>query len=447
MIVLKFGGSSVRDATMIRRALEIARSRLDQAPLLVSSAMGKTTDALVFSAAEAAAGNREEAARSVDQLEHHHLSAVRDLTSGTRQETLLQEVASLFRELKSLIQGIYLIRECSPRSSDALLSFGERLSTAIITAAAQETGIDAALVDARRLIRSDDQFGAASPQLEETGKLTRDAITPTPGVLYVTQGFIASTRDGVTTTLGRGGSDYTATILGSALAADSVEIWTDVNGIMTADPRMVPSAQPLAIISYEEAAELAYFGAKVVHPSTIRPAVDAGIPVIVKNTGNPEHPGTRIEARHPVNGVRAIASKSGITLITVESSRMLNAFGFLHALFRVFDEHRTSVDLVATSEVSVSVTVDRDMDTEDLVDELAALGTVSVERDKSIVCVVGHGLLRDPRFLSGLFASLDPVPVRMISLGSSDINLSIVVSEGHTTDALRRLHQFAFPSS
>lgn len=447
MIVLKFGGSSVRDAAMIRRVLEIARARLPDAPLLVSSAMGKTTDALVFIAAQAVAGNRQAAFARLAELRTSHQEAVSELTSAEREARLASAVDALFDELTGLVQGVYLIRECSKRSSDALLSFGERLATAIIAGAAEEQGINSRLVDARTLIRSDDQFGAAVPEMEETAVRTREGIEPAAGTLLVTQGFIARTRDGVTTTLGRGGSDYTATILGAVLDAECVEIWTDVDGIMTADPRVIPEARPLPIISYDEAAELAYFGAKVVHPATIRPAVEKAIPVIVRNTGNPAHPGTRIEAGEPVHGVRAIASKSGITLITVESSRMLNAYGFLHALFEVFDQHGVSVDLVATSEVSVSMTVEKDTAVDALVAQLRTLGEVSVETGKSIVCIVGQSVLRSPRFLAGLFASLEDVPVRMISQGSSDINLSLVISEDRTTDALTRLHSFAFGSS
>jgi aspartate kinase len=447
VIVLKFGGSSVRDAQMIRRVLQIASARLDDAPVLISSAMGKTTDALVFIAAEAAAGNGDAAFARLAQLRESHLEAVFELTSGQRQGDLEKSVHSLFDELSGLAQGVFLIRECSNRSSDAMLSFGERLSTAIIAGAAAELGIPTELIDARTLIRTDDSFGAATPNMEETKRQTREALRPRAGTLIVSQGFIARTAEGVTTTLGRGGSDYTATILGAALEADSVEIWTDVNGIMTADPRIIAQAKPLPVISYDEAAELAYFGAKVVHPSTIRPAVEKRIPVIVRNTTNPEHPGTRIEASEPIVGVRAIASKDGIALITVESSRMLNAYGFLHALFEVFDQHGVSVDLVATSEVSVSMTVEHDAPIELLVTDLRRLGEVSVERKKSIICIVGQGVLRNPEFLSGLFASLADIPVRMISQGSSDINLSLVIPEESTHHALERLHTFAFAVS
>ncbi len=439
---MKFGGSSVQNAAMIRRVLSIVANALARAPVLVSSAMGKTTDALVDVATAATVGDWEAAVARIDQIESSHRQAAEELALATTPVSALLD--GLFDELRSLAQGVFLIRECSPRSRDALLSFGERLSTAIIAAAATVTGIDTTLVDARRMVRTDANFGAAAPVVEETNRLVRSAVTPAPGRLVVTQGFIGSTEDGVTTTLGRGGSDYSATLIGAALDADVVEIWTDVSGIMTADPRVIPEAVSIATISYDEAAELAYFGAKVVHPSTIIPAVDRGIPVLVRNTMQPDALGTRIHTGVASSGVRAIASKSGVTLITVRSSRMLNAFGFLHALFEVFDAHRVSVDLVATSEVSVSMTVDRDAPVGRLLGDLERLGEVSIEHGKSIVCLVGRGLLQDAAFLSDVFGCVAPSPVRMIALGSSDINLSLVVSDEHAQSVLRSLHAHLF---
>ena len=441
---MKFGGSSVRDAAMIRSVLAIVRERLPQAPLLVASAMGKTTDALVGAAERAVSGDRDAAFEALGLLEDSHRDAAVSLTLGDARTSLVAAIDELFSEMKSLLQGIYLIRECSPRSRDALLSFGERLSKAIIAAAAREEGIGCELIDARALIVTDSSFGAAAPLPELTRSRTRERARPRQGVLLVTQGFIASTEEGVTATLGRGGSDYTATILGAALDAEAVEIWTDVDGIMTADPRVIPAARSIPFISYDEAAELAYFGAKVVHPATILPAMERGIPVWVKNTGRPDHAGTRIQAVREGTGIRAIASKTGVTLLTVQSSRMLNAYGFLRALFSVFDQNRVSVDLVATSEVSVSVTVDRDVDTRVLERELASLGTVAVERQKSIICLVGRGLFDQAGFLASVFGSIDPIPVRMISLGSSDINLSIVVAQEETETVVRRLHDRLF---
>ena len=294
MKVLKFGGSSVRDPQMILRVIEIARACLGEAPVLVASAMGKTTDALEEAAQAAQAGERARAEQLIDRIDTDHIQAAQGLSTGPAEESLVTAVAALSADLRSLIHGITLIRECSPRSKDAVLSFGERLSTTIIAAAARERGLETTLVDARTLIRTDASFGTATPDHDATAILVSNELDPQPGTLVVTQGFIASTADGVTTTLGRGGSDFTATILGAALGATAVEIWTDVDGIMTADPRVIDGARTIPTISYDEAAELAYFGAKVVHPYTILPAVRREIPVWVKNTSRPESPGTRI---------------------------------------------------------------------------------------------------------------------------------------------------------
>jgi aspartate kinase len=440
LIVLKFGGSSVRDSAMIRSVIAIAKSRLSESPLLVASAMGDTTDILDEIADEATRGNSERAFALVDSLEESHRTAAAELTTGERLQQLDGALTELLSELRSLIQGIFLIRECSPRSRDAALSFGERLSTAVITAAAREAGIDALFVDARSVIRTNSDFGAATPDPDITADLAKKQIEPEVNRLVVTGGFIASDAQGVTTTLGRGGSDYTATILGAALGAAAVEIWTDVNGIMTADPRVIPGARSIRQLSYDEAAELAYFGARVVHPFTILPAVRQNIPVYVKNTTHPADQGTEITEHTEFAGIRAMASKSGITLVTVQSSRMLNAYGFLQELFAVFGRHAIPVDLVATSEVSVSLTIDRGFDRPGLVAELKRLGHVTIEDGQSIVCLVGRELIGEPGFLADVFASLKAIPVRMISLGSSDINLSLVLAEEHTRAALEALH-------
>lgn len=440
MKILKFGGSSVRDPQMILRVIDIARACLGEAPILVASAMGKTTDMLEAAAESAEAGEQSRAEQLIDRIESDHIHAAEALSTGPERESLMTTVAALSAELRSLIHGVTLIRECSPRSKDAVLSFGERLSTTIIAAAARGRGLNATLVDARTLIRTDASFTAATPDLDATAALISDRLDPQPGSLIVTQGFIASTADGVTTTLGRGGSDFTATILGAALGADAVEIWTDVDGIMTADPRVIDGARTIPTISYDEAAELAYFGAKVVHPYTILPAVRREIPVWVKNTSSPESPGTRITGQADATGIRAVASKSGVTLVTIRSSRMLNAYGFLRALFAVFDRHKVSVDLVATSEVSVSMTVDGGTDLGPLEHDLQELGRVEIESGKSIVCLVGRHLFERSGFVAEVFAAVDPAHVRLISLGSSEINLSLVVDEGETEGVLRRLH-------
>lgn len=453
MIVLKFGGSSVRDAAWITRVLDIATARLDEAPLLVSSAMAKTTDRLVELGAAAAAGDGERATTIQTQIADLHWATFETLSaplSDDRRAVWHTALSELFTELETLVHGVTLIRNVSPRSSDALLAFGERLSTTVIASAAEARGIAVTLLDSRALIRTDDEFTSARPDFVVTTERVTNSVVPTPGTLLVAQGFIGSAADGTTTTLGRGGSDFSATIYGAALRAERVEIWTDVDGIMTADPRLVPAAQTIPEVSYSEAAELAYFGAKVVHPATMIPAVERAIPVLVCNTGNPVGPKTIISAEPTRPGLRALAGRRGVTIITVHSSRMLNAWGFLSRMFRVFETYHVSVDLIATSEVSVSVSVDVPVPPPGLISELEELGRVHIDQDKAVLSLVGERRWRNPALIRDVFdaiATIDAIGVEMISLGSSDTNLSLVVPQSAMHVVITTLHQRFFESA
>jgi len=444
MIVLKFGGTSVQNAEMIDKALDIAKSHLDRAPVLVASAMARVTDGLVEITRAASAGDEARAREVLDQQRAHHFAVAEAFLAGPRLERGRAKLDHYFAELSSLIRGLSLLRECTPRSTDAILSFGELLSTTLIALRAQERGIETELLDARDFVRTDDHFTTASPLFDVTNRLTREHVKPRAGRLIVTQGFIARTESGATSTLGRGGSDYSSTIIGAALGAEEVQIWTDVNGIMTSDPRVVGDARTIDRISYNEAAELAYFGAKVVHPSTIQPAVETGIPVLVMNTGDPKGPGTTIVARADGRGLRAIAGKKGITLIHVASTRMLNAYGFLSRIFATFEKHQTPVDLIATSEVSVSMSIDNTQALAVIVRELEEIGLVGVEDELAIICLVGQDLWKQPAFIARVFGALKDTPVRMVSLGSSDINLSLVVPGKMLNTAIQILHREFF---
>ena len=317
-------------------------------------------------------------------------------------------------------------------------------TTTVLHARALSSGHDAVLLDSRDLVLTDSNFTAATPDFERTNAAVQANLKPEKGKMYITQGFIGRAPNGATTTLGRGGSDFTATILGAALGADEVQIWTDVNGIMTSDPRIVTGARTVSALSYEEAAELAYFGAKVVHPSTIQPAIDKNIPVLVKNTLDPDGPFTTITGDTPETGISAIAGKKNITLVNITSSRMLNAYGFLSRIFSVFEQHETPVDLIATSEVSVSITIDDDAHVAEIVEDLSDFGSVNIEHGKAIICLVGKELWKDSSFIARVFNSLQNIPVRMISLGSSDINLSLVVPDSAIENAMSILHDHFF---
>jgi len=305
MIVLKFGGSSVQNGDRIRKALNIALSQIERAPVLVSSAIGKTTNTIESIIEYAVAGEKDKAFDLADSIKSEHINIASQILSAGILELTISEISELMCQFSSFVKGLSLLHECSPRSRDALLSFGELLSTKIIAACAAEQGINSELLDSRDFIKTDENFNAAMPDLIETEKMVKQNVFPISGKLLVAQGFISSTFNGVTSTLGRGGSDYTATLIGSALSAEEVQIWTDVDGIMTTDPRVVSGAKTIKSITYSEAGELAFFGAKVVHPATIQPAVRQRIPVLVKNSLNPDSVGTAILPVVKDKGVKA----------------------------------------------------------------------------------------------------------------------------------------------
>ena len=444
MIVLKFGGTSVQDARAMDQALDITFPLLGRAPLLVCSAMAGVTNTLVELVDAVAAQDASRALELVTALESRHKQVLADAAQGAVFEDARLRLDAHFTDLKALIKGSILLNECSPRVRDAVLAMGELLSTVILWARSRQRGAEAELLDARKLVVTDDTFGEAALQAAPTRQRIRDGVKPHAGRLLITQGFIGATDKGVTTTLGRGGSDYSGSIFGAALGAAEIQIWTDVDGIMTTDPRKVPTARSIPAITYAEAAELAFFGAKVVHPATIQPAVEQGIPVLVKNTKNPEHPGTVIARQAPGTGLRAIAGRRGATLVTVSSSRMLNAYGFLRRIFEIFDRHKISVDLVATSEVSVSMTVEDKRDLKALTTDLETLGSVKVEHHAAILCLVGQDLWKDNRLIARVFEAIPDFPVRMISLGSSDINLSVVVQAKDLDAAVSAVHRAFF---
>ena len=444
MVVMKFGGTSVANAKMMDNALDIAAGQLNRSPLLVSSAMSGITDTLLAIAESSQGGDEIRAGELIREIQERHISTADEFLNGNNLIEALSKIEGLIEKLSSLSKGLLLLRECTPRSSDALVSFGELLSTTLLYYRSRERGIRAELLDARDLVVTDDEFSAASPVFDETYSRIRSGIRLEPGKLLITQGFIGRTKSGATATLGRGGSDFTATIFGGALKAEEVQIWTDVNGIMTTDPRIVSDAYTIPEISYEEAAELAYFGAKVVHPSTIQPAVEANIPVLVKNTKDPDGVYSAITSDISSTGLRAIAGKKKITLINIESSRMLNAYGFLSRIFAIFERYRTPVDLIATSEVSVSMTIDNPKNLIPIIEELQDIGRVSVQEERGIICLVGQDFWKDSSYIARAFQAMKGLSVGMISLGSSDINLSLVVPEAQMEDAVRRLHKEFF---
>jgi len=448
MIVCKFGGTSVQDAEALTRLADIIRVRLKKQPVVVASAMGKTTNQLLEAAQTAAKGKRQEALDLLSKIKEKHLREAQKFGIAVTEDWVFETIHAYFKEMRDLAKGLAALGELTPRIMDAMASYGERLSTAILTQVLENQGIPAQLMDARQCIITDDSFTRAAPLFDLTDAAIVEHLRPVlqAGKVPVFQGFIGRTRDGITTTIGRGGSDYSAAIVGAALDAEDIQIWTDVDGIMTTDPRMVPEARRIKSISFDEAAELAYFGAKVLHPATIIPAVRKKIPVHVLNSYKPDQDGTLITDEAPPceNPIKAIAYKSGITVVNVASTRMLMAYGFLRKIFEIFDHYRVPVDVVSTSEVSVSLTVDDTSALWDIVTELKKIGEVNVEGSKSIVCCVGDNLKNIPGVPHLVFNALQDVNIHMISQGASAINITFVIDEDRLPETVRGLHDAFF---
>jgi aspartate kinase len=447
---MKFGGTSVEDASAINRLAQIVKQRLDRKPVVIVSAMAKVTDSLVSMSHAAAGGSLPEALKLLKQLRQRHFNVAAELVNGKREAELRAEIQQHFDNLEDVLRGIASLGELSPRTTDNVLSHGEVLSSRIVTAALAARGLDPVHVDSRKVIVTDNNFTRAVP-LDETADRLKEAVKPlvNAGKVPVMGGFIASTADGITTTLGRGGSDFSAAIVGAALGARRIEIWTDVSGMMTTDPRLCPDAQRIEAISFDEASELAYFGAKVLHPATLIPAVEKNIPVYVLNSREPSNQGTCIRSKAPKsqNMFRAIAAKKGVHVINVRSPRMLMAHGFLRALFEAFDRYGVTADLVSTSEVSVSVITDSSRDVTELLDELRKLGKVEVESGKAIICLVGENVRGRVGMAASVFnvAASCQVSLHMISQGASEINISFVIEERDVPEVVRALHARFFP--
>ena len=443
-IVLKFGGTSLDDAAALERLAGIVRARRDSRPAVVVSAMRGVTDALLEGTRLARQGEVGRAFSGIEGQIGRYAAVGTELLDADSAEELDGIVSSAALEITDLLRVVSLHPGTLAPLRDEIVSYGERLSALLVARVLTSRGVPARTVDARQCIITDDDHGRAAPLMQLTAERCSAELAPVlaAGEVPVLGGFIGGAVNGATTTLGRGGSDYTGALVGAALDAREIQIWTDVTGFLSADPRVVPEAHSIPHLSYAEAAELAYFGAKVLHPKTIQPAVERGIPVRVCNSRRPEEPGTLIDA-NPLatpGGAKAIAHKPGITLVQVASARMLGAYGFLNAIFDVFARHRTAIDVVTTSEVSVSLSVEDVHSLPGIVEELKAIGTVKVENGYSIVCVVGEGLRATAGLPARVFGTLGDVDVAIISQGASSINLTFVVPEDSAVPAVRRLH-------
>jgi aspartate kinase len=446
MIVCKFGGTSVQDAAAIRRLIQIIRDRASERPLLVVSALAGVTDELLALARLAETGGSALRER-LDALVARHEATAHELPGAeTGLEPIRAEAAALAEELAAVSGHRVTLREL-----DGIVGRGELWSSRLVSAALAGARVPAEWVDVRPIMVTDDRFGRATPYTQVLNGRARQHLCPIldRGVVPVTQGFIGATATGVPTTFGRGGSDFSASLLGAALRATRVEIWTDVDGLMTADPRVVQSARTLGIASYEEAAELATFGARVLHPATAVPLVREGIPIIVLNSRRPERVGTIIEPSAEVerlgdSPIRSISWKKGITVINIRAPRMLGAYGFLRQLFEVFERHEVVVDVLASSEVSVSLTIEDPSHLDRVRRELEDLGETWVDEGRAIVAVVGIGLKTTPGLAARVFGAVKGTCVEVISQGASAINMTFIVREEDGPEVVRQLHQEFF---
>lgn len=449
MIVIKFGGTSVGDAARVASAIDIVAERRHLQPIVVVSALAGITNELV-AASEAARDQKPNDVKAImDRIRQRHEDVAMQLVQQKFDffDAFLRQLNKQIEQINTILSGIALLGEITARARDKVVAIGEKLSSVLFTYSMMMRALPSEHVESEDVIWTNDHFGGATPLMERTSEASRKTLLPLleRHRIPVMGGFIGRTIGGATTTLGRNGSDYSAAIVGAALGADEVQIWTDVDGLLTCDPRIVPSAQVIDRLSHDEAAELASFGAKL-HPRTLEPAIAAGIPVRVLNTHNPSSPGTLItrEGSERGTGPRSVARKKHVTLVHMTSNRMLGAHGFLAQIFDVFEQLEISVDLIATSEVSVSVTIDERHNIEELRSRLEHVAEVEIIDEQGIVAIVGRNLLSDSLVGARVFEALRGIPIKMLSLGRSGLNLSIVVDEGDCDRAVRQIHAALF---
>ncbi len=448
MVVMKFGGTSVKDPDAIRRLARIVarEAPISGVPVVVASAMSGVTDQLLDAVAAVERGDAELASQKVMVMRDRHRAAAEALlTSSGLRDDVIDALERHWRDTASLLHAMAVLREVSPRSRDAVVAMGELASSRLVAAALTQLGTPSRYVDARLVLVTSDEHGQARPDLPATAARLREHVVPlvAEGLVVVLGGFIGATGDGITTTLGRGGSDYSASLFGAGLHAAEIQIWTDVDGMLTADPRVVQGARPLPSLSFAEASELAYFGAKVLHPSTIAPAVADGIPVRILNSQRPDVAGTTITASPPLPDapLTGLACKRDITVIDIRSTMMLAAYGFMRRVFEVFERHRTSVDVITTSEVSVSITIEDRRALHDIVCDLSAFAEVGVEGEMALLCAVGERLRLEPGLAARVLGALDEFPLRMVSQAGARRNLTVVLPQAYLQAAMSRVHE------
>ena len=449
MIVMKFGGTSNQDAAAMSNVIRIVRSHLADQPVVVISAIAKGTNELEETARTAARGDEEAASAIVTRLFERHNTIIDNLI---RSRQIAGELEAVFythlAEIKALVKGIAILRELTPRTMDAICSYGERLSSRIIAAGLKESGVDAVWVDAKDFMLTDETFGKAQPLMDEIKKRLQEKVRPllssrrTP----VTQGFIGATASGAYTTMGRESSDYSASIIGAAMDAEKVQIWTDVDGILTADPRIVLTTKKLRHLTFEEAFELSYFGAKVLHPATMLPVLEKKIPVQILNSKR-DGTGTLVNMSTESDGrdlLKSVAYRKNLTLVSVTPHKRFNQYLFWEGIFSVLTQSGIDTGMLATSEYNIAFSVDGGIDVNALKSRLEEFGNVAVSPGKASLCLVGKGLRGRAGVADRIFKPLADLRVYMISFGASDLNLTLLIDEDRVSQALNRLHEEFF---
>lgn len=443
MIVAKFGGTSVKDAEAVRRLYNTVSSN-DDKTIVVVSALAGVTDNLIKIVEHTKLGNSDKSIELLESILERHLALIENLEL-TRDSEIF--VSTVFEKIRTLIFALSALGETTNKSTDMIVSNGELLSSRIIADYFKTKNPNSIHIDPRKLIKTSSDFGSAEVIFPKTFSAVNSLLSECDAntKYFITGGFVGSDLAGNTTTLGRGGSDYSAAIIAQAVKADKLEIWTDVSGILTTDPRVVPNAKIIKVLSYNEASELSFFGAKVLHPKTIFPAVNAKIPVFVKNSNQPEFEGTKIVAESVCSHIiKSIAFRKNIVVVNIRSDRMLGAYGFLSKVFDIFEINKTSVDLITTSEVTISLTIDDDKYLDNIIESLEEFSEVEVSRDNAIICAVGDGIYQNSGLALRFFNAMKNINILMISVGASKINFSIVVKNNDLNNSIKSLHSEFF---
>ncbi len=449
MITMKFGGTSVQDASAVTRVVEIVKTHLEQRPIVIISAIAQATNVLERTGKLSAEGKSAEAKEGLQKLFARHYLMLDELVKNSqRHAEVRQTIAAAFDELTELIKGISILRELTPRTLDALYCYGELLSSRIVAAALQEQGVNAVWLDTKEFMMTDGSFNRAVPLMQSVREKLSSLALPLVqgGKVPVTQGFIGVGPSGDRTTMGRESSDYSASIIGTALDVQEIQIWTDVDGVLTADPRMVASPQKIKSLSFEEAFELSYFGAKVLHPGTMLPAREKGIPIHICNSRRPHHGGTKVSAEEGLREgiVKSVAYKNNMVMLTISPLKRFSQYIFWEHIYSVLTKHNAVAAMTSTSEYNASIVLDAKHPMEAIIADLQEIGNIQVYPQKAVVCIVGTAIRDTASVLDRVFKSIATLPVTMVSFGASRSNLSMIINESDVNAAISSIHREFF---